>query len=145
MPTVLHVTTDRYPVPAPATEQSTHTCNKMRFLACMCILTVCRETTWELCRKGYTVVLACRSAHAAHKERQKIADAATGGCPVVIGPLDLGSVDSIKAFITAFQRSHPRLDVLVNNAGCNFVSDWSTDKGVPGIVQACLKFVLHTP
>lgn len=81
-------------------------------------------------------MLACRSAKAAHEEKKKIMDAETGGYPVVIGALDLESMDSIQDFATVFRSSHHRLDILVNNAGCNFVSEWRTEKGVPGIVQA---------
>eukprot|EP00892_Ulva_mutabilis_P003516 jgi/Ulvmu1/1536/UM011_0266.1 len=93
-----------------------------------------RETAWELCRKGFTVVLACRSVEAANEEKQRIIEA-VGGSPSVVAPLDLASMDSIREFTTAFNTVHSRLDILVNNAGCNFVKDWHTHQGVPGIVQ----------
>lgn len=57
------------------------------------------------------------------------------GCPAVVGPLDLASMDSIQEFASAFNRAHPRLDILVNNAGCNFIPDWRTNTGVHGMVQ----------
>lgn len=94
-----------------------------------------RATAWDLCLKGYTVVLACRDVQAAQAEKQRIIEA-TGGSPVVVGPLDLASMSSIEEFATSFNRAHSRLDILVNNAGCNFISDWRTDQGVPGLVQA---------
>jgi NAD(P)-dependent dehydrogenase (short-subunit alcohol dehydrogenase family) len=38
-------------------------------------------------------------------------------------PLDLASSASVRAFAAAFERQHPTLDVLVNNAGVNFIPE----------------------
>lgn len=94
-----------------------------------------RATTWGLCKAGYTVIMACRSVLAAEEEQRKIEAARTSGRPIVLGPLDLASSDSIRAFVDIFQRAYNRLDVLVNNAGCNFIKEWRTQQGVPGLVQ----------
>src|SRR5689334_20842372 len=41
-------------------------------------------------------------------------------------PLDLADGDSVRRFATWFEDNHPRLDVLVNNAGIHLdlMSDW---------------------
>lgn len=96
----------------------------------------CRATATELVTRGYTVVLACRSEEAA-KEAAKGMQSQAGSAQV-IATVDLASPDSIKSFADTFKGKFSRLDLLVNNAGCNFVPDWYTPSGVLGIVQVCL-------
>jgi NAD(P)-dependent dehydrogenase (short-subunit alcohol dehydrogenase family) len=67
------------------------------------------------------VVLACRNLEQAEIAATSIRTSATGTAgagTVEVGPkLDLADPKSISAFVTAFQKTHPTLDVLVNNAG----------------------------
>ncbi|QKW06363.1 SDR family NAD(P)-dependent oxidoreductase [Streptomyces sp. NA04227] len=73
-------------------------------------------TARELARRGARVVLACRSEErglAARDEIRAVAPAAE----VEFRPLDLGSLESVRDFVTGFARDHQRLDLLVNNAG----------------------------
>lgn len=93
---------------------------------------VCRETARELVQKGWHVVLACRNLEQAESAASSIrataqlaqlatSDSATREGPggsVEVGPrLDLADPESIAAFVTSFQKAHPVVDVLVNNAG----------------------------
>lgn len=76
------------------------------------------ETCRGLARQGATVVMACRSVErgeAAAREVQEDAKAAGGS--VEVRALDLGSLASVRRFAHEVGRDHPRLHVLVNNAG----------------------------
>lgn len=70
------------------------------------------ETSRQLCKQGATVVLACRS-----QERGEAAVADIGKGAVFVTTLDLSSLESVRAFVKAFQEKYDRLDALVNNAG----------------------------
>src|SRR5215207_7148426 len=67
----------------------------------------------ELARRGAAVVLACRNRE---KGEAALADvrAAAPGAAAELASLDLGSLDSVRAFAAAQDRP---LDLLVNNAG----------------------------
>ncbi|CAB9509415.1 daunorubicin C-13 ketoreductase DnrU [Seminavis robusta] len=70
------------------------------------------ETSRQLCKQGATVVLACRNA-----ERGEEAVKDIGSGAVFVTTLDLSSLESVRAFVKAFQEKYTRLDGLVNNAG----------------------------
>jgi len=70
----------------------------------------------ELARHGAAVVLACRDAAKADAAAQEIR-AAVPGADVSVEPLDLASLDSVRAFAQRFRDAHGRLDLLLNNAG----------------------------
>lgn len=73
-------------------------------------------TATALARRGMHVILACRSEARGEAARQTIV-AQSGNQTVEALPLDLGSLDSVRRFAEAFTARHPRLDLLVNNAG----------------------------
>jgi NAD(P)-dependent dehydrogenase (short-subunit alcohol dehydrogenase family) len=73
-------------------------------------------TAIALARRGMRVVLACRSEARGAAARQTLV-AQTGSQAVEVLPLDLASLDSVRRFAEAFTARHPRLDLLVNNAG----------------------------
>ncbi len=75
-----------------------------------------KETARGFARLGAHVVLACRDATKGAAVRDEIA-ADTQDSHLEVMTIDLALPDSIRAFAAAFQRSHRRLDVLVNNAG----------------------------
>ena len=70
----------------------------------------------ELARAGARVVLACRNATKGAEAVSGIS-AAMPGAKVELASLDLGSLDSIRAFGERFSSTNDRLDLLVNNAG----------------------------
>jgi len=73
-------------------------------------------TAKQLAKQGGHVVLACRRVDAANEAITQIkADAPTASLEAM--ELDLGSLDSVRAFGAAFIGSHERLDALLNNAG----------------------------
>ncbi len=87
----------------------------------ICIVTgptsgIGKETARGLARLGARVVLACRDPVKGAAVREEIA-ADTGNATLEVQPVDLSIPESIRAFAAAFQAGHPRLDVLVNNAG----------------------------
>ncbi len=74
------------------------------------------HTTLKLARKGYAVVMGCRSMERAEAARQELLAAVPEALLEII-PLDLSDPDSVPAFVEAFRERHSGLDLLVNNAG----------------------------
>lgn len=74
------------------------------------------ETAKSIAGKGYTVVLACRDIEkgaclcADIISENKLAD-------VQVLPLELASLQSVRAFTASFMAKYDKLHVLVNNAG----------------------------
>jgi NAD(P)-dependent dehydrogenase (short-subunit alcohol dehydrogenase family) len=75
-----------------------------------------KETAWGLARIGARVVLACRDPAKGAAVRDAIA-ADTGNANLEVRVVDLASPRSIQRFAAEFAATHPRLDVLINNAG----------------------------
>ena len=85
-----------------------------------------KETARNLAERGGRVILACRSVEKAKVaiaeiERAMASESPSGGYPILdmqAMRLDLSSLDSVRAFVAAFEASGERnLDVLVLNAG----------------------------
>lgn len=74
------------------------------------------ETARVLAAKGAHVVLACRNAEKGRAAEARILEAHPEAS-VQLASLDLQSLASIRQFAADFRQQHPRLDVLVNNAG----------------------------
>ena len=70
----------------------------------------------QFARKKARTILACRSLDKANAAAAQIV-ASNPGATVEVMELDLSSLASIRSFAQAFHGSHPRLEVLVNNAG----------------------------
>jgi NAD(P)-dependent dehydrogenase (short-subunit alcohol dehydrogenase family) len=68
-----------------------------------------------LARLGARVVMAVRNPEKGERARRAVMGAT--GREVEMAVVDLGSRKSIRAFARDFAARHPRLDVLVNNAG----------------------------
>jgi retinol dehydrogenase-14 len=81
-----------------------------------------------LARRGARVILtgrdATRAAAAAALLREE-----TGGAVFGMG-LDLESLADVRRFAAEFLREHPRLDVLVNNAGAGYPERRTTPEGL---------------
>jgi retinol dehydrogenase 14 len=72
------------------------------------------ETARGLAGQGWNLVLACRDRNRAEELARELA---SGGSHVSVLPLDLASLDSIRRFAADLGSRHPRVDLLVNNAG----------------------------
>ena len=69
----------------------------------------------ELARLGARIVLACRDSD---KTRAAVAEiSAAGPVPAINLPVDLASLDSVRALAESVLAACPRIDVLINNAG----------------------------
>jgi NAD(P)-dependent dehydrogenase (short-subunit alcohol dehydrogenase family) len=87
----------------------------------VCLITgategVGKATAQALARKGFTVVLAARSLAKAENIKREIA--ATSGAKdidIIVG--DLNSLRQVRQMAQTVQQRHPRLDLLINNAG----------------------------
>lgn len=74
-----------------------------------------KETAKELARRKARVIIACRNLQKAEMAAREIFEETQQ--PVVIKPLDLASLTSVRAFAEDIMRTESRLDVLINNAG----------------------------
>jgi NAD(P)-dependent dehydrogenase (short-subunit alcohol dehydrogenase family) len=74
------------------------------------------ETAKVLAEHGAVVVLACRDLDKAARAATRI-QAATPHASVTTLRLDLASLASVRTAAAQLRASHPRLDLLVNNAG----------------------------
>ncbi len=74
------------------------------------------ETALVLAQKSATLVMACRNLDKANQAAEQIRATNPAGT-VDTMQLDLGDLDSVKAFASAFLETYDRLDLLINNAG----------------------------
>lgn len=74
------------------------------------------ESVKTFAEKGAEVIMASRNAQKAEAAKSAIMQGNPSG-KVVIMELDLGSLDSVKSFGSAYKKQYDRLDVLLNNAG----------------------------
>jgi NAD(P)-dependent dehydrogenase (short-subunit alcohol dehydrogenase family) len=75
-----------------------------------------RVTATELARRGADVVLAVRNVAAGDDTARAIA-AAVPGAELQVRKVDLASLASVRAFAAGIADEHPKIDLLVNNAG----------------------------
>ena len=81
------------------------------------------ETARMLAARGATVVLAVRDVEKGKKAAARI----TGD--VTVQALDLTSLDSIRAAAADLRAAHPRIDLLINNAGVMYTPKQTTADG----------------
>ena len=74
------------------------------------------ESAKDLAGKGFKVVMACRNIEKAACQAGDIINQ-NGNLDVEVFPLNLASLESIRAFASKYCASYDKLDVLVNNAG----------------------------
>src|SRR6266481_3688469 len=74
------------------------------------------ETARVLAARGASVVLAVRDTGKGKAAAARIAGTAPGA-DVTVQPLDLASLESVRAAAAELRARHPRIDLLVNNAG----------------------------
>lgn len=74
------------------------------------------EAALALAGKGASVVLACRSLPKAEAAVQRIR-LEFPKADLQLVELDIADLDSVRACATQLRRQHPRIDLLINNAG----------------------------
>ncbi|XP_043532388.1 retinol dehydrogenase 14a [Chiloscyllium plagiosum] len=94
-----------------------------------------RATAAALARLHARVIMACRDekagAQAARQILQEIGagSGGGGGGELLVRPLDLSSVRSVRGFCDRVTQEEPRLDVLINNAGIFQCPYMKTEEG----------------
>jgi NAD(P)-dependent dehydrogenase (short-subunit alcohol dehydrogenase family) len=86
------------------------------------------ETSRALAGKGAHVMMACRNPQKA----EAAADAIRAGhanASLELSALDLASLTSVRAFAARVLEKHPRIDVLINNAGIMAIPYRKTEDG----------------
>ncbi len=86
------------------------------------------ETARVLAARGATVVLAVRDEARGASAIARITDAAPGA-RLELQRLDLGSLASIRTAAAELHESHPRIDLLINNAGVMYPPRQTTSDG----------------
>jgi NAD(P)-dependent dehydrogenase (short-subunit alcohol dehydrogenase family) len=81
-----------------------------------------KEIARALARMGATVILGCRNEQKGEAARAELA-AETGNSRLSVMKVDLSSLASVREFASRVLAAHPKLDVLVNNAGL-----WTTKR-----------------
>ena len=77
------------------------------------------QTAQVLAAHGASVVLAVRDTEKGKAAAARIAGTAPGA-DITVQPLDLTSLESIHAAAAELRARHPRIDLLINNAGVMF-------------------------
>lgn len=78
------------------------------------------DTAAALADKGAQVVLAVRNLDKGTEARDRI-KAASPNAVVTLQELDLSSLDSVRRAADELRAAHPRIDLLINNAGVMYV------------------------
>jgi NAD(P)-dependent dehydrogenase (short-subunit alcohol dehydrogenase family) len=86
------------------------------------------EVARALAGAGATVVMAVRNVEKGRAARRRILDE-HGDVPIEIVELDLASLASVEAGASTIAQHHPRVDLLVNNAGVMAVPEQRTEDG----------------
>ncbi len=74
------------------------------------------ETTLALAKKNATIIMACRNLSKGKTALNGVL-AQVPHATVTLMQLDLGSLDSVRAFAEKFRADYNQLDLLINNAG----------------------------
>jgi NAD(P)-dependent dehydrogenase (short-subunit alcohol dehydrogenase family) len=86
------------------------------------------ETAQALAARGASVVLAVRNVEKGKQAAARIA-AATPGATVTVQELDLSSLDSVRTAAAGLRAGHPRIDLLICNAGVMYPPKQTTGDG----------------
>ena len=86
------------------------------------------ETAQALATRRASVVLAVRNVEKGKQAAARIA-AAAPGATVTVQELDLSSLDSVRAAAAELRAGHPRIDLLICNAGVMYPPKQTTHDG----------------
>lgn len=87
------------------------------------------EAALVLAQHGAQLVLACRSTERAQDAAQRISESGDGVAAPEVLELDLGSLASIRRAAQYLRERHPRIDLLINNAGVMNIPRGTTEDG----------------
>jgi NAD(P)-dependent dehydrogenase (short-subunit alcohol dehydrogenase family) len=87
-----------------------------------------KETAAALAIMGATVIMVVRDQEKGQKALDDVV-AGSGNRSVSLMICDMSSMASIRSFAADIKKSHNRLDVLINNAGAEFVKRQVTSEG----------------
>jgi len=90
-----------------------------------------KETTRVLAAHNATVVMACRSLERGEAARQELIASLTPEFAdiesrLILLPLDLGKLSSVRDFAVKFDELHLPCHFLIENAGVGFLDEFST-------------------
>ena len=99
----------------------------------VCIVTgsnsgIGKETALALAEMGATVIMVVRNQKRGQEALDKIVSQ-TGNHSISLMICDMSSMSSIRSFAAEFKKQYSRLDVLINNAGAEFVRRQVTAEG----------------
>ncbi|EFX79367.1 hypothetical protein DAPPUDRAFT_319686 [Daphnia pulex] len=94
-----------------------------------------KETAIDLAKRGARVILACRDTKKALAAKDDIVRE-SGNDHVIVRHLDLASLWSVRQFASEILKNEPRLDILINNAGCVTMEKKLTPDGLEYQMQA---------
>lgn len=98
------------------------------------------ETALELYKKGAKVYVACRNKEKGLDAIKRMKSISDGG-ELIYVHLDLSSLNSVKEFADKVNKTEPRLDLLVNNAGIMIPPPSKSEDGFE--IQFGVNFVGH--
>eukprot|EP00105_Crassostrea_gigas_P030343 XP_011452614.1 PREDICTED: retinol dehydrogenase 13 [Crassostrea gigas] len=87
-----------------------------------------KETAIDLASRGAKVILACRDVMRAERAATDIMKKSNNQ-NIVVKIVDLASLDSIRKFADNINKSEPKIDILINNAGIMMCPYWKTQDG----------------
>lgn len=88
-----------------------------------------KASAMGLARMGASLVLICRNEEKGEAARGEIVKA-TGNFSIELLLADLLKQKEVRRVAAEFKTNHPRLDVLINNAGASFVGYAETEDGI---------------
>src|SRR5215467_13775872 len=86
------------------------------------------QTARVLAARGASVVLAVRDTDKGKAAAARIAVTAPGAT-ITVQPLDLASLESVRSAAAELRARHPKIDLLINNAGVMFTPKQATGDG----------------
>lgn len=92
------------------------------------------ETTIELAKAGYIVVMACINISGAQESKKKILEQIPEA-QLIIEYLDLGSLSSVRTFTEKIINQYNEISLLINNAGINNAPFVLTEDGFESTFQ----------
>ena len=88
-----------------------------------------KEIAIGLSTLGAEMVLGCRDVRLGEEIKEEIMHR-TGSKDIAVMPIDTSNQQSVRDFARRYERTYPRLDVLINNAGLNRATRQTSVDGI---------------